>query len=425
MITLENLRDLLNKLGFEQTGNVFHKDFPAVDAYLRVDFDKQELIYPEDKKLKVNERQTCNFKANENFVVFECVFRLLEKGYKPQHIELEPRWRVGHGAGGGRADMLIRDDDGKAWLIIECRTWGDEFNNAWNDTLNGKGQLFACAHQERSAQCLCLYASGLEDGALKYASYIIAVGDNDDVLKRKKNPPTYRDSNSDYEAWRRTYESDFTMRGIFEQDVQPYQIGKAKYNVNDLRTVTEADIQPKYHEFATILRQHNVSGRENAFDKLVNLFLCKIVDEKNNPKDLQFYWRGIAFDTYFDLIDRLQRLYRDGMREFLKEDVTYIDNQTIRDAFKFFRNDPDDTRDKILGYFKKQKYFTNNDFSFLDVHNEKLFYQNAAILLKIVRMLQDIRLNGDQQNQFLGICSSFSWTRVSNRPKDSFSPPCR
>jgi len=252
-------------------------------------------------------------------VAFECVCRLLEKGYKPQHIELEPRWRVGHGAGGGRADMLIRDDDGKAWLIIECRTWGDEFNNAWNDTLNGKGQLFACAHQERSAQCLCLYASGLEDGALKYASYIIAVGDNDDVLKRKKNPPTYRDSNSDYEAWRRTYESDFTMRGIFEQDVQPYQIGKAKYNVNDLRTVTEADIQPKYHEFATILRQHNVSGRENAFDKLVNLFLCKIVDEKNNPKDLQFYWRGIAFDTYFDLIDRLQRLYRDGMREFLKE----------------------------------------------------------------------------------------------------------
>jgi type I restriction enzyme M protein len=428
MITRENLRDLLNKLGFEQTGNVFHKDFPAVDAYLRVDFDKQELIYPEDKKLKVNERQTCNFKANENFVVFECVFRLLEKGYKPQHIELEPRWQVGHGASGGRADILIRDNDGKALLIIECKTWGDEFNNAWNDTLNGKGQLFTYAHQERSTQYLCLYASGLEDGALKYASYIIAVRDNDGILKRKaaENPPTYCDSDSAkalYEAWRRTYESDFTTRGIFEQDVQPYQIGKAKYTVDDLQTVTEADIQPKYHEFATILRQHNVSGRENAFDKLVNLFLCKIVDEKNNPKDLQFYWRGIAFDTHFDLIDRLQRLYRDGMREFLKEDVTYIDNQTIRDAFKFFRNDPDDTREKILGYFKKQKYFTNNDFSFLDVHNEKLFYQNAAILLKIVRMLQDIRLNGDQQNQFLGDMFEFFLDQGFKQTEGQFFTP--
>jgi len=361
-------------------------------------------------------------------VVFECVCRLLEKGYKPQHIELEPRWQVGHGASGGRADILIRDNDGKPLLIIECKTWGNEFDNAWKDTLNGKGQLFTYAHQERSTQYLCLYASGLEDGALKYASYIIAVRDNDDILKRKaaENPPTYRDSDSAkalYEAWRRTYESDFTTRGIFEQDVQPYQIGKAKYTVADLQTVTEADIQPKYHEFATILRQHNVSGRENAFDKLVNLFLCKIVDEKNNPKDLQFYWRGIAFDTYFDLIDRLQRLYRDGMREFLKEDVTYIDNQTIRDAFKFFRNDPDATRDKILDYFKKQKYFTNNDFSFLDVHNEQLFYQNAAILLKIVRMLQDIRLNGDQQNQFLGDMFEFFLDQGFKQTEGQFFTP--
>ena len=420
MIKRENLRDLLNKLGFEQEGNVFQKDFPSLDACLLVDFNKQELIYPEYKGLKINDRQICNFKANRNFVVFECVCRLLEKGYKPQHIELEPRWQVGHGAGGGRADILIRDNDGKAWLIIECRTWGDEFNDAWNDTLNGKGQLFTYVQQERSAQYLCLYASGLEDGALKYASYIIAVRDNEDVLKRKKNPPTYRDSDSAYEAWRRTYESDFTTRGIFEQDVQPYQIGKAKYTVNDLRTVTEADIQPKYHEFATILRQHNVSGRENAFDKLVNLFLCKIVDEKNNPKDLQFYWRGIAFDTYFDLIDRLQRLYCDGMREFLKEDVTYIDNQTIRDAFQRFS---DATRDQIMDYFKKQKYFTNNDFSFLDVHNERIFYQNAAILLKVVRMLQDIRLNSEQQNQFLGDMFEFFLDQGFKQSEGQFFTP--
>jgi type I restriction enzyme M protein len=428
MITLTNFRDLLIQLGFTQTGNIFYKDFPAVDTYLRVDFDNQELIYPKDKGLKINERQTCNFKANENFVVFECVCRLLEKGYKPQHIELEPRWQVGHGASGGRADILIRDNDGKPLLIIECKTWGNEFDNAWKDTLNGKGQLFTYAHQERGAQYLCLYASGLENGALKYASYIIAVRDNDDILKRKaaENPPTYRDSDSAqalYEAWKRTYESDYATRGIFEPDVQPYQIGKAKYTVADLQTVTQEDIQPKYHEFATILRQHNVSGRENAFDKLVNLFLCKIVDEKHNPNDLQFYWRRIAFDTYFDLIDRLQRLYRDGMREFLKEDVTYIDNQTIRDAFKFFRNDPDATRDKILDYFRQQKYFTNNDFSFLDVHNEQLFYQNAAILLKIVRMLQDIRLNGDQQNQFLGDMFEFFLDQGFKQTEGQFFTP--
>ncbi len=87
MITRDNLKDLLLQLGFEQKGNVFSKEFPAIDAYLRVDFHKEELIYPEDKGFKINEQQICNFKAKENFVVFECVHRLFEKGYKPQHIE--------------------------------------------------------------------------------------------------------------------------------------------------------------------------------------------------------------------------------------------------------------------------------------------------------------------------------------------------
>ncbi len=424
-----NFKNVMSLLGFEEKeNNVFSKDFPETNALLKVDFANGQFIYPENEGLKIHDRTICNFSQGENFVVFECVHRLLEKGYKPSNIELEPRWQVGHGASGGRADILIRDHSGKSLLIIECKTWGNEFNRAWQDTLNGKGQLFTYAHQERSTQYLCLYASGLEGGALKYASHIIAIRDNDDILKRKaaENPPSYRDADSAkelYEVWKRTYECDYATRGIFEPDVQPYQIGKAKYTIADLQTVTEADIQPKYHEFATILRQHNVSGRENAFDKLVNLFLCKIVDEKHNPDDLQFYWRGIAFDTYFDLIDRLQRLYRDGMREFLKEDVTYIDNQTIREAFKFFRNDPDATRDKILDYFRRQKYFTNNDFSFLDVHNEQLFYQNAAILLKIVRMLQDIRLNGDQQNQFLGDMFEFFLDQGFKQTEGQFFTP--
>ncbi len=105
----------------------------------------------------------------------------------------------------------------------------------------------------------------------------------------------------------------------------PYQIGKQKYTAQDLLEVSSKDIQSKYHEFATILRQHNVSGRENAFDKLVNLFLCKIVDESKNPEDLKFNWKGIAYDSYFDLQDRLQLLYQAGMKEFLAEDVNMLD----------------------------------------------------------------------------------------------------
>jgi type I restriction enzyme M protein len=96
MITKDNLKSLLLSLNFEKSGTQYSKKFAESEAFLKVDFDKSQLIYPEDHGLKIHERQTCNFSSNVNFVVFECVHRLLEKGYKPEHIELEPKWKLGH-----------------------------------------------------------------------------------------------------------------------------------------------------------------------------------------------------------------------------------------------------------------------------------------------------------------------------------------
>ncbi len=73
MITKDNLKKLLSTLTFEQNDNIFTKQFDDIGASLKVDFEKQKLIYPEDKGLIINERQTCDFSHNENFVVFECV----------------------------------------------------------------------------------------------------------------------------------------------------------------------------------------------------------------------------------------------------------------------------------------------------------------------------------------------------------------
>ncbi len=407
IITTSNFKEVLIHIGFEplkgKDKDVWLKSYPTCD--LRVDFKNNLLIYPEDKGLVVNERQTCNFSASENFVVFECVNRLLSKGYKPEHIELEPKWKLGHGASGGRADILIRDNSGNALLIIECKTWGEEFEAEWkNMNLNG-GQLFSYAQQIKSTQFLCLYTSGLVDETMVYKNNIITLNDNKEYLKTIKEPLAFADATDVqtlYKAWYVTYNHEYETTGIFEHAHPAYEIGKAKRTVSDLKDLNHDDIQKKYHEFATILRQHNVSGRENAFDKLVNLFLAKIVDEMQNPDELMFYWRGVTFDNYYDLQDRIQRLYRDGMQKFLNEEVTYIDNEDIKRAFRLFKNDPDATRDQIEEYFRQLKFYTNNDFAFLDVHNQHLFLQNSVILLKIVRMIQDIKLKTDEQNQFLG-----------------------
>lgn len=404
MINHDNFISLLASLGFSNKKSIYSKTIGA--TALSVDISKQTIHYPESDGLVVNERQTCNFSTNENFVVFECVHRLLEKGYKPEHIELEPKWKLGRGSSGGRADILVKDNFGKPLLIIECKTAGTEFKKAWNKTQQDGDQLFSYAQQISETQFLCLYASDFENAELSYQSNIIAHRDNDQYLVANPYFKTFRsvtDVKERFAVWRDTYKLDFTTKGIFEDNIQPYQIGKDKYSLADLHAISASDQQKKYHEFATILRQHNVSGRENAFDKLVNLFLCKLVDEIENPDDLKFYWKGVAYDSHFDLMDRLQQLYQSGMDKFLGEDITYINQNDVNNALRFIRQNPDATQRAVWSLFIQQKFFTNNDFSFIDVHNERLFYQNADVLLKLLQMWQDIRLtNPNGYNQFLG-----------------------
>ena len=405
MIKKENIKQLLEAMNFTlSNNNTYVKQYEHNDDIISVKLDSEEIIWPKD--LIVNDKTTSNFEHPENFVVLECVNRLLTKGYLAKNMELEPRWQLGRGASGGKADILIKDNKGNEFLIIECKTFGKEFDKAWQKTLTDGDQLFSYAQQIKKTQYLCLYASELQNDSIIYLNKIMTLKDNEDYLKTLKASKRlkYKDATDVkelYKVWKEIYNREYEENGIFEDHVLPYEINKI-YSIEDLYKIGFEDTQKKYNEFATILRQHNVSGHENAFDRLINIFLAKIVDEIEHPNNLKFNWRGIAFDDYYQLQDRLQKLYKDGMHEFLNEEVTYIDNRQINDAFKLFKNDPDATKDKVLEYFRQLKFYTNNDFAFIDVHNEELFKQNSEILLKIVKMFQDIKLKTDEQNQFLG-----------------------
>ncbi|MYB95595.1 N-6 DNA methylase, partial [Candidatus Poribacteria bacterium] len=404
MITKNNFKDLLKTLDFTEEGNTLQKSDGEVD--LKVDFSKQRLIYPEDKGLIVSRRDTCNFSHPENFVVFECVHRLLEKGYKPEHLELEPRWRVGRGASGGRADILVRDHENNPLLIIECKTAGDEFHKAWNKTLQDGDQLFSYAQQIRKTQYLCLYASDFVENKVRIDQRIIAHRDDENVLAQDETSQSFAeaaDVEDRYTVWREIYQLGHAENGIFEKNVQAYQIGKNKHTLaEDTKIIDAVDKERKYHDFRTILRKHNIARREHAFEVLVNLFLCKLVDEEENQNDLQFYWKGVTYDNYFDFVDRLQNLYQKGMRKFLNEEISYISNEQIDNAFWTVKNRRNATKQQIQRYFRELKFFSNSAFSFLDTHNEALFKRNAKVLSEVVQMWQGLRLKAEVPNQFLG-----------------------
>lgn len=419
MITKDNIKMLLSALNFEQDGDMFTKSYEGVRSPLKVDV-RNEHFYYEEIGITVGRETTSNFSEPENFVVFECVDRLLTMGYKPEHIELEPSWKLGHTKKGGYADIWVRThscmsgemaDDKKSLLIIECKK-PDEFDGAWQDTLEDGAQLFSYFQQEQATKFLCLYTSDFDGERTKPKYYLINVQDNEELLKNNSELLTYKNAKNNkqlFRVWHDTYLCDFAMRGLFESDMQPYHIGKSKYSVKDLDSINNEEIKKKYNEFATILRRHNVGAKENAFDKLVNLFLAKVVDETNNPDDLHFYWKGAAYDDDFSLQDRLQRLYRDGMEKFLNETVTYIENDQIEKAFRWYHKDPDATMKTVMEYFRALKFYSDNDFSFISVHNERLFKENAKILREVLLMLQNIKLKSmveegkeTKTNQFLG-----------------------
>ena len=416
MITKDNLRNLLTCLGFQQSETVqdeMNLHFDNTNCTIAVDFSNEKIIYPEG--IEADRDTTKNFSANENFVVLECVVGLIAQGYRPENIVLEPKTPGGREDSHFYCDILIRDNDKRPYMLIECKTMDgkedDEFSKAWKKTLQDGGQLFNYYNTYRQAQYLVLYASNfVDDKKLRCDYRLITMTDNKEYLESNPKLLSFEKVSADngtrddfFRVWSETYGKDFATNGAFEVDkIRPFGVTKKKMTIDDLIVVDGQNIQRKYHQFAQTLRQYNVASHENAFDKLVNLFLVKVVDEVRNPKDLQFLWKGAAYDDYYSFQDRLQKLYQTGMKDYLGEDVTYIDNASIENAFRMQKNDPDAIKDTILEYFRQLKFYSNSDFGFLDVHNKQLFVQNAVILKAMVEMLQDMRLKTEQQNQFLG-----------------------
>ena len=416
MLTKENIRTVLKALdfypvaGFENKYQATYGDSTDSSFALTVDLKNEKFVYPEG--IHFDRGTTLDFHQQESFVVFECIARLFAVGYRPENLWLEGKNYQGQDL--GWIDILVKDNIETEYLIIECKTSDstikeDEFSKHWKRTLANGDQLFRYFNTYSKAQYLCLYTADFVDEKLTDTYHLITLKDNEEYLRSDKRLKSYKSLRENqgsaeefFEVWKNTYGSDFSTNGMIEKDSKPFYIGQKKYSIDDLKEIDSSSMQKKYNEFATILRKYNVSSKENAFDKLINLFLAKIVDESYYQSELRCLWRGAAYDNYYDLQDRLQGLYKKGMEDFFKDTVAYVENNEIEAAFSFLKSKSDEAKSTILTYFRTLKYYNNNPFAFLDVHNEALFYQNAVILKDIVNMIQGIKIKTENQNQFLG-----------------------
>lgn len=380
-------KNLLITLGFSPKENavgVYSKRYKHHDSYIiDVDFEKSTINYG---NLIVSENKTTqNFSQPENFVVLECVDRLLEKGYNPQNIVLEKTWSAGHGTS-GRLDICVLRDDGSEYLLIECKTYGKEFDKEFTRMGKDGGQLFTYFKFSNKADVIMLYASELRNKDVVYRNEIVKIEED------------YRsgDVKDFYDKWNKLTKDN----GVFDSWVKPYYFESKALTINELEEIKQEDSSFIFNRFLEILRHNVVSDKPNAFNKIFTLFLCKIYDEKVNEgtdNELGFQWReGVDDDISFQL--RLTDLYKEGMWEFLEKRVTDFSEDEFEQKYK---NLDDKLKIDILKDFKKLRLEKNNEFAIKEVYDEKSFKENAKVVKQVVELLQKYKIRYAKKQQYL------------------------
>ena len=395
---------MISALGFackSPDQNLFIKKYPNHNRYsLKVDFQNKRISYGHD--IKVNHQRVLGFEDAENFVVLECVDRLLVKGYEPKHLELERMFPVGHNPVAGRADITVSDRKGKTLFVVECKTFGEEYEYAKRKLQSNIGQLFSYLQQDRNTRFLCLYASHLRGADVVYENLVIRIKDSDDVLKKARKNEEYvayinaAEAKDFHRVWREQYGAFSTPNGIFDDSVTAYNPGQVPIKRKDLKPFSEEEGRKFFNEFAEILRHNNISDNSNAFNRILSLVLCKIVDEQKSSETVTEFQIQDAKERPEAVQDRLQNLYAEGMDRFLKERIVYISEKEIERVLRSFPNQA--AKDRIRTLFVQQKFYSNNEFAFKEVHNERLFKENAKVLNEILQLLQYKQFRYDRRD---------------------------
>lgn len=379
-------KNLLIALGFnpgeEATGFFSKKYRTAGGYYLEVDTEKQTINY--GNLIISDSKTTQNFSQPENFVVLECVNRLLEKGYNPQNIILEKTWAAGHGTS-GRLDICVTRDDGSEYLLIECKTYGKEFDKAFARMKKDGGQLFTYFKFSNKPDVIMLYASELKGKEIIYRNEIVKIEDD------------YRtgDVKDFYEKWNKLTKDN----GVFDAWVQPYNFESKALTPKQLKPVKQDDSSFIFNSFLEILRHNVVSDKPNAFNKIFTLFLCKVYDEKSTKEneELKFQWlEGKDNDVTFQI--RLTNLYKEGMRDFLDKEVTDFSENDFNKEYGYL---DDQVKKSLIYKINRLRLEKNNEFAIKEVYDEKSFKENAKIVKEVVELLQGYRIRYNKRQQYL------------------------
>ncbi|KKP38376.1 MAG: type II restriction-modification enzyme [Candidatus Peregrinibacteria bacterium GW2011_GWF2_33_10] len=309
-------------------------NYKIVKDYL----DKQRIkvveIYDfENKTVKYSEKikgwKIDKFRGDEEVVRAFVIAKLVnELGYKPENIELEKEYSIGHpNLKKARIDIIVKDNNSNAFLFIELKSPQD-FENEKNKII--EEQLFKLASQEKgqgkNVKYLVLYTFELNESEIKDKCILI----------------DYEKFTS-FDGWREI--RDFA-------DELPERYGKAQKE--PFVKSGKKDLEISFtHEQLDGLRKnlHNVlwggggTDDNDVFSSLVNIILAKIQDESEKKKGEKYDFQICAyadkkdeektnFESNEELFERINELYRRA----LKQRLNIVDEAKLKKSFVIDEN---------------------------------------------------------------------------------------
>lgn len=190
-----------------------------------------------------------------------------------------------------------------------------------------------------------------------------------------------------------------TDNGIFENH-SIYNNQIIPLRKSDLKGLSNSEDSRKiFSQLLTILRKNTISNKGNTFNKILNLFICKIKDEdsKDDNDILDFQWK--YNDNEEDLLNRLNDLYKQGMYEYLSIQVEDTEEELFNDLIGVVDNK---RKEQLKQVYNQLRLYNNNEFAFIEVFDKESFNKNVKIVKEIVQLLETFKLKYNHNQQFLG-----------------------
>lgn len=348
--------------------------------------------YSVDGGISYEHSRIFNLSNQENWSVLVFLLKLFKKGYSKNVITLEKCWQLGHDES-GYLDIMLKSPTNNNIYMIEVKSKKEIMSYVNINKPKNLKQLLSYAMQERKTKLVSYYAFDFDENKdLFYNIYL------DDILDLATNVDDL------FDRWNKTFDRDDY---IVKNDI--FNIHPQILCYNDLININEETTKILYNQFITILRLNSVSDKPNAFNKMINLFLSKIVDEDQGDKPFEIKdkdnlihsVKGLRFqyiqnlDTPQSFMKRLNELYKKGMEKYLNKEIIDYSDDEVKDIL----NTSNEEIWKMVDNLRLKK---NNNFSFIEVYDDKTFIENFNIVKDIVKLFQNEKFKYDYKQQFLG-----------------------